>query len=160
MEFSINDGLVKFGNILWFTNLYSNAFKHPNLNLRRSYNKNEYKTYDNYDAIEVGKLDDIPLNYCGVMGVPLRIISKNYSDLFDIVGLSNGRSDYECKPIKRYHDAIQHNQDGTTSNGGAINTGPNLLVSDRPTDIIYYTAPNVNGYLIQCYSRVFIRRKQ
>ena len=159
MSFYVVDHYATLSNIWWYSNLHC-LYNHPDIAPHKSYNDKEYQKYDNYDAIEVSHINDIPCDYFGVMGVPVRIISRNYRDLFDIVGLANGGYDYECKPVKQYQFAIQHNKDNTISNGSKINTGANLLVSDKPSDTTYYTVQDINGYLIQCYARVFIRRKQ
>jgi hypothetical protein len=52
--------------------------------------QNKYPKYDNYDAIEVGKLKEIPMDYTGVMGVPITFVDKYNPDQFEIVGLIAG----------------------------------------------------------------------
>lgn len=70
-EFMQPDGSIKkFGNICWFTNL-DVAKRHEKLILWKNYNPTEYPKYDNYDAIEVSKVNDIPCDY-----VEERIITK------------------------------------------------------------------------------------
>ena len=56
----------------WYTNLDIQK-RHENLILYRNYNSEEYPTYDNYNAIEVSKVSEIPEDYYGVMGVPIRV---------------------------------------------------------------------------------------
>lgn len=75
-----------FGNICWFTNL-DIAKRHQDLILYRQYNSEEYPKYDNYDAINVNKVADIPCNYYGVMGVPITFLDKYNPEQFEIVGL-------------------------------------------------------------------------
>lgn len=75
------------GNACWFTNL-DIARRHENLILYKKYNPIDYPTYDNYDAIEVSKVADIPMDYDGVMGVPLTFLDKHNPDQFEILGLS------------------------------------------------------------------------
>jgi hypothetical protein len=60
--------------------------------LYKKYTPEEYPKYDNYDAIEVSKTSDIPMDYDGVMGVPISFLDKHNPDQFEIVG-----SDYEIK---------------------------------------------------------------
>lgn len=50
-----------------------------------------YKKYDNYDAIEVSKLELIPSDYKGVMGVPITFLHR-YANLglFNIIGFRYG----------------------------------------------------------------------
>lgn len=88
-EFIQRNGMVKkFGNICWFTNLDIKK-RHEELILVKKYagHEDEYPTYDNYDAIEVSKVVDIPLDYAGVMGVPITFLDKYCPDQFEIVGL-------------------------------------------------------------------------
>lgn len=80
---------VKFRNVLWFTNLDYKE-RHEDLVLYKQYDKNEYPTYDNYDAINVDKTADIPMDYEGVMGVPISFLNKYSPDQFEIVGFGSG----------------------------------------------------------------------
>jgi len=77
------------GNICWFTNLDIKK-RHEQLILVRRYagHEDEYPRYDNYDAIEVSKVADIPSDCAGVMGVPITFLDKHNPDQFEIVGLS------------------------------------------------------------------------
>lgn len=85
-EFLQPDGSTKkFGNIGWFTNL-GIAKRHEKLVLRKKYTREEYPKYDNYDAINVNKLSDIPVDYDGVMGVPISIMDKCNPEQFEIIG--------------------------------------------------------------------------
>lgn len=87
-EFAKSDGTTqKFGNICWYTNLEIKK-RYENINLYRAYKNNEdkYPRYDNYDAIEVGKVSEIPEDYDGVMGVPITFMDKYNPEQFEIVG--------------------------------------------------------------------------
>jgi hypothetical protein len=75
------------GNACWFTNL-DIAKRHEKIILYRGYSPEDYPTYANYDAIEVGKTSDIPLGYDGAMGVPVTFLDKYNPDQFEIVGSS------------------------------------------------------------------------
>lgn len=100
-EFLQPDGSIKkFGNIGWFTNL-DVAKCNEKLILRKMYRPEEYLRYDNYDAINVDKVADIPVDYDGVMGVPISIMDKYNPDQFEIIGWAkypvpkiNGKSTY------------------------------------------------------------------
>lgn len=89
--FNEETGLVKFRNVAWYTNL-DIAKRDEELILYRTYNCDDYPEYDNYNAIEVGKVADIPKDYPGVMGVPITFLNKYNPNQFEIVG-----SDYEVK---------------------------------------------------------------
>ena len=74
---------------IWFTNL--NHGKQPKkLTLCKKYNPAEYPKYDNYNAINVAKIADIPMDYDGVMGVPVTFLMKYNPDQFTIVGSNRG----------------------------------------------------------------------
>ena len=87
------DGTVKkFGNINWYTNL-DFAKRHEKIILWKEYNDKEYPKYETYDAIEVSKVTNIPINYNGIMGVPISFMSKYNPEQFEIVGEFNHGSD-------------------------------------------------------------------
>lgn len=86
-EFLQPDGSVKkFGNIGWFTNL-DVVKRHEKLILWKNYTPEEYPKYDNYNAINVNKVSEIPCDYDGVMGVPITFMDKYNPDQFEIIGL-------------------------------------------------------------------------
>lgn len=74
------------GNICWYTNLDHNK-RHEELDLVCRYSIEEYPSYDSYDAINVNKVDDIPCDYEGVMGVPITFLDKYNPDQFEIIGI-------------------------------------------------------------------------
>lgn len=63
------------------------------LNLTATYNPLLYPTYDNYEAIEVSRTNDIPKNYFGFMGVPMSFYTKFNPQQFEIVGEAKHGSD-------------------------------------------------------------------
>ncbi len=75
-----------FGNICWFTNL-DIAKRHETLDLYKRYKAEEYPNYENYDAINVDKVTDIPYDYDGVMGVPITFLDKYNPEQFKIIEL-------------------------------------------------------------------------
>lgn len=81
-----------FGNICWFTNL-DIAKRHERLILYKSFSPEEYPKYDNYDAINVDKVSDIPFDYGGVMGVPITFLDKYNPDQFEIIKFRKGDDD-------------------------------------------------------------------
>ncbi|MBR2207358.1 MAG: adenine-specific methyltransferase EcoRI family protein [Synergistaceae bacterium] len=76
------------GNMCWFTNL-EHRKRHEKLILYRRYyeDPSKYPEYDNYDAIEVSNVSEIPEDYDGVMGVPITFLDKYNPDQFEIIGL-------------------------------------------------------------------------
>lgn len=81
--------LVKFRNVGWFTNLDLQK-RHERLTLYKNYIPAEFPNYDNYDAINVDRVADIPYDYDGVMGVPITFLDKYSPEQFEIVGLIAG----------------------------------------------------------------------
>lgn len=75
--------------VIWFTNL-DHAKRHTELDLYKKYNAEEYPKYDNYDAIEVSKVAEIPMDYFGEMGVPISFLNKYCPTQFEIVGIMSG----------------------------------------------------------------------
>ena len=158
-EFLQPDGSIKkFGNIGWFTNLDIEK-RHEKLILWKKYTPEEYPKYDNYDAINVDKVSEIPCDYDGVMGVPITFLDSFSPDQFEILGLTTGRKDFDeiSYPIKHYENVIQHNKDGSVTNGSKANTRATLLVDDAAST--YYTADNSDGKLVIVYARILIRKK-
>lgn len=74
------------GNICWFTNL-EHSKRHEELILYRNYNELDYPKYDNYDAININKVVDIPQDYNGVMGVPITFLDKYNPNQFELIGI-------------------------------------------------------------------------
>ena len=77
------------GNICWFTNL-DHKKRHEELDLVCRYSPEAYPKYDNYDAIEVSKVGEIPYDYDGVMGVPVTFLDKYNPEQFEILGSNRG----------------------------------------------------------------------
>ena len=77
--------IVSSNNTCWFTNL-DIAKRHEELILYKKHDPEVYTTYDNYNAIEVSKVVDIPIDYNGVMGVPITFMNKYNPKQFEIIG--------------------------------------------------------------------------
>ena len=76
--------IVATNNCLWLTNL-DNAKRHEELILYKNYTPEEFPTYDSYNAINVDKTKDIPIDYPGAMGVPITFLDKYNPDQFEII---------------------------------------------------------------------------
>lgn len=79
------EGMIRVSGVVWYTNL-DIAKRHEDLILYKQYSPQEYPKYDNYDAIEVSKTKDIPIDYSGIMGVPITFMDKYSPEQFEIVG--------------------------------------------------------------------------
>lgn len=84
---------MKLGNTAWFTNL-DHAKRHEFLALNPAvtYQESEYPMYDNYDAIEVSRVNHIPCDYMGIMGVPVSFLDKHCPEQFEIIWQGAGNT--------------------------------------------------------------------
>lgn len=138
-KFNQPDGSIKeFGNVCWFTNM-ENSKRNEAFIFTKTYNSVDYPKYDNYDAIEVGKIVDIPSDYDGVMGVPLTFIYKYNPNDFEIIGGFNGykECDYE---------------------NGLLCGRPTPYIKKGTSEEKIWTGPTINK--IPKYYRVLIRRRK
>ena len=105
------EGMIRVSGVNWFTNLEIQK-RHEDLISYKSYNPDDYPKYDNYDAINVDKTAEIPMDYNGIMGVPITIdktsdipmdydgfmgvpitfMDKYNPDQFEILGICAGNS--------------------------------------------------------------------
>ena len=76
---------VRIKGVRWYTNLDYRQ-RHEDLILHRRYSPEVYPKYDNYDAIEVSKTANIPMDWEGEMGVPISLLDKHNPDQFEIIG--------------------------------------------------------------------------
>jgi len=83
-----DEGYVKVPAINWFTNL-DTVKRHEKLDLYKNYTPEEYQRYDNYNAINVNIVNEIPKNYDGAMRVPITFLDKYNPDQFGIVNALN-----------------------------------------------------------------------
>lgn len=115
-DFRLEDGSITKkinGLARWFTNLTTSK-RNEELVLTKSYNSIDYPKYDNYDAIEVGQVANIPKDYNEVMGVPVTFIDKYNPEQFEIIGGFNGYKECDlengliCGEITEYIDSKTH----------------------------------------------------
>jgi hypothetical protein len=79
------EGMIRVSGVQWFTNLDVSK-RHEEMILFKNYSPEEFPKYDDFDAIEVGKTAHIPVDYPGVMGVPITFLNKYNPEQFEIVG--------------------------------------------------------------------------
>ena len=111
----------KVSAIAWFTNLDIKK-RHEELILVKKYagHEDEYPKYDNYDAIEVSRVVNIPLDYAGEMGVPISFLDKYNPDQFEIIGHFNASRDHD--PMYGYVQSdYAETEDGKYYNGPVLN---------------------------------------
>ncbi len=85
---------IRVKGVRWFTNL-DYTERHEDLILYKTYKGNEidYPRYDNYNAINVDKTKDIPVDYDGVIGVPITFLDKFNPSQFELVKFRKGEDD-------------------------------------------------------------------
>lgn len=83
--------------VVWFTNL-DVPKRNEQMVLYKKYTKEDYPTYDNYDAINVDRTEQIPLDYAGAMGVPITFLHKYNPEQFEIIGQGQGNLYRELTP--------------------------------------------------------------
>lgn len=130
---------VKFfsmGRIMWFTNL-DTAKRHENLVLYKKYTPSEFSKYDNYDAIEVSKVVEIPSGYDGVIGVPITFLDKYNPSQFEILGIT------DRDPSNKYRTKMYTREDSPDYN-----------------DLNRRAAIRINNSLNPVYARLLIRIKK
>ncbi|NHI17268.1 adenine-specific methyltransferase EcoRI family protein [Microbacterium excoecariae] len=120
------------GNSAWFTNL-DHAKRHEEIILYKTYSPEDYPSYVNFDGIEVSKVVDIPMDYPGVMGVPITFLGKYNPDQFEILGTSL----VLASPMSEF-----------APKGSYPQGGPNFYLS------------NGDGTYRRTYERLAIRNKQ
>ena len=99
--------LKQVNSIAWFTNLVHDKCNKP-LTLTKQYNSMDYPQYDNYNAIEVSKTKDIPMDYDGVMGVPITFLDKFDPNQFEIVGFTESFDKNDDIENIRTHDKMRN----------------------------------------------------
>jgi len=91
---SFGNRIISTNNCLWLTNLDTSK-RHEDIILTKTYygNENNYPKFDNYDAINVNKTKDIPMDYNGVMGVPITFLHKFNPEQFELIKFRKGNDD-------------------------------------------------------------------
>ena len=139
-------GMIRVSGVVWFTNLEIKK-RHEDLILFRNYTPDAYPTYENYDAIEIGKTADIPTDYTGVMGVPITFLDKYNPSQFEILGMAENMDLYGLKT--RVYSS-QECKDAYLQKFGK----PGTYDLNAPGVIVK------NGIREKTYQRIFIRRRK
>ncbi len=85
------EGMIRVSGVHWFTNL-EHKKHNEELVLFHHYNENNYPKYDNYNAINVNKTNEIPCDYDGIMGVPITFMDKYNPNQFEIIWQASGNT--------------------------------------------------------------------
>ena len=151
-QFYKPDGTTKnFGNVSWYTNL-ENSKRNEIINTGKKYYGFEemYPHYDNYDAIEVSRVENLPMDYDGIMGVPITFLDKYNPEQFEILGCADYTGKYGSdelgvgrigeKWLKKYREQ-----------GGRGHYTANM------TSVVYY---GNKGEARPTFKRIFIKRRK
>jgi Adenine-specific methyltransferase EcoRI len=142
------------GRIMWFTNL-DTIKRHEELILYKKYSATEYSKYDNYDAINIDKVSDIPRDYDGVMGVPITFLDKYNPKQFEIVGITK-KLGFHLR-TRVYPNQIQISASGVRSVVSKLNDGATIKLHKPPVGKTYYLVND--DFFVQLYARVLIKIK-
>ena len=112
---------VRVKGVRWFTNL-DHEKRHEDLILYKRYSPEEYPAYDNYDAINVDKTVEIPMDWDGAMGVPITFLDKHNPEQFEVMGITDRDDRYGLK-TRKYTRADAANYNDLNGEGGVIRTG-------------------------------------
>ncbi len=127
----IVDG-VKLINVpaIWMTNM-DIPKRHELLPIHRKYHDSPeaYPTYDNYDAIEIGRVADIPVDYDGLMGVPDTFLDKFNPDQFELIGIPFGNLGKELGVKRNYRGRTDI---AVTKNGKSRCPYSRIIIKRRP----------------------------
>lgn len=150
-----DDNYIKTPSVCWFTNLETEK-RNEFLNTGKKYYgyREMYPKYDNFDAIEVDEVKNIPMDYDGVMGVPITFMDRHNPNQFEIIGITKT---WFGGASKIYPKQIQVDKNGKKSEVTKLNDGATLELSEPLKNKTYYI---VDGKMYkQLYARVLIRKK-
>ena len=136
------EGMIRVSGVHWFTNLEINK-RHEDLILYKKYTPEEYPKYVNFDAINVDLTKDIPVDYDGMMGVPITFMDKYNPNQFEIigVGIANLGLEIGIEPYKPEHKKYRKE----VQKCGAVDGDLYMMV---------------DGVVTVPYSRIIIRNKK
>lgn len=159
------DGYIRVSGVVWFTNLdiqkrhgglwhLNGKFDKTQAHCYYEGNEDKYPKYDNYDAINVDKTSMIPIDYSGVMGVPITFMDKFNPVEFEIIGLSSKQN---AGTVKRTHPDEYYN--GYTR--GKVVTRVESNMPLLKTNISGGTKCSKDGCydVYQLYWRIFIKNR-
>lgn len=127
------EGMIRVSGVTWFTNLEIRK-RYEDLELYKSYTPEEFPTYENFNAINIGKTKEIPLNYNGFMGVPITFLDKYNPEQFEIIGLgiSSSGIEFGVEPYKDEHKKYRKE----IQKRGAVN-GDLYMITNGIVDVPY-----------------------
>ena len=144
---------IRVKGVRWFTNLDHNK-RHEELDLVCRDSPEEYPTYDNFQAIEVGSTSDIPCDYSGMMGVPITFLDKYNPEQMEIMGITQS---WFKMASKIYPEQIQIDKNGKESRVTKLNDGSAIRINNPLLGKTYYKVGD--ELFMKTYARILIRNK-
>lgn len=97
---------INLAGVRWFTNMdvkyrhdglwhKNGKFDDTQAHCYYEGNESHYATYEDYEAINVETTEEIPIDYAGVMGVPITWFDKYNPDEFELLGIHEPCVDIE-----------------------------------------------------------------
>lgn len=160
----IKDGLLywRVNGVRWFTNLDIKK-RHEPLILYKRYkgHEDEYPHYDNYDAINVDKVSNIPEDYDGVMGVPISFLDKYCPEQFEILGMLQSSTDEQAgiPNLRYYDDFVEMRQDMSLTGSRGSKANGNPVVAGKSKSGNFLFCKKTGEFVHSVYARVVVRRK-
>ena len=99
---------IRVKGVRWYTNMDYSA-RHEALKLWKTYNDSDFPKYENYDAININKYSEIPVDYNDIMGVPITILDFYCPEQFDILGISASWDETDIMKQLKLSEINRHN---------------------------------------------------
>jgi len=135
-------------SVVWFSNLETSK-RREEIDLYKKYKPEEYPKYDNYNAINIDKVSEIPEDYFGEMGVPVTFLHKYNPDQFEIVGCADYTGKYGS-------DEIGVSKIGDKWMSKYREQGGKGHYTANMTSLVHY---DNNGNACNTFKRILVRRK-
>ncbi|MGI6224222.1 MAG: adenine-specific methyltransferase EcoRI family protein [Prevotella sp.] len=150
---------IRVKGVRWFTNMdYKERYEDLVLTDNYKGNEDKYPIYDNYNAINVGKSDEIPYDYDGIMGVPITFLDKFNPKQFEILGLTQFGCHDKVPDTKKYGDYKEYLRiENKPTGASGAKTNENAVLIGKGTKKTYYLGPN-NEIVHSEYKRILIKR--
>lgn len=154
----------------WFTNLDIKK-RHEKMILYKTYDPQEYPKYDNFNIIDIGRVNTkgdrigdvslIPVDYTGLMGVPITFIDNYNPDQFELIGILHSSTDEEAgTPNLRYYNQFKEmRQDMSYTGAKGSKSNGNPVLMGRPYRGNFLYNPQTGEYVYSTYVRLVIKRK-
>ena len=160
---------TRLGNSCWYSNM-EHGRRHTPMTLLSTHDvfkfakikelkgRTSFAHYDNYDAIEIPRINAIPSDYDGVMGVPITFLEHYCPEQFEILGATQRGCHDKVPDTKKYDEYLEMKPDGTPtgSKGGKTNENANLEMNDGKKN--YFIHPQTGHVVQSAYQRIFIKR--